>query len=234
MRSCSRCGVPYGVRERSQLPNAPYVSDLTSLRGGRTATAARSRRRRLAPTRRVASTPARVNGFAVLRSAPALRVTQAGAPASRPVRPAGVRPAGGPAETLSDGRSWSGASARPDDVRCRVIHQETARLEPVARAGAPPAPVGTDGGAAIQACRRTRQSALVAPLPSVAPVGRSRTSFGPAPTTLSASSPSRNAPARPCSVRAWPSRQGTISPGATRAVGVTQEHPLRRQIARFG
>ena len=60
------------------------------------------------PARRVASTPARVNGFAVLRCAPALRVTQAGAPASWPVRPAGVRPASGPAAP-SNG---SGGNAR--------------------------------------------------------------------------------------------------------------------------
>ena len=185
------------------------------------------------PARRVASTPARVNGFAVLRYAPALRVTRTGAPASWPGT-AGRKPAGlGSDRDPEDRASRSRPSALSDDVRRPFIHQEKARLEPVAHADAPPAPSRHGRRRKSKPCRRTR-SQLWSP-----PCHRSRQSAAPARRLARRRRPGARRRDRAmrrrsrCSVRAWPSRQGTISPGATRAIGVPQERPLPRETGGF-
>ncbi len=185
------------------------------------------------PARRVASTPARVNGFAVLRYAPALRVTRTGAPASWPGT-AGRKPAGLGSDRDPEDRALMVQAVRPVRRRTSPVHPPG---EGAARTGRPrrraSSPQSARTAPQSKPCRRTR-SQLWSP-----PCHRSRQSAAPARRLARRRRPGARRRDRAmrrrsrCSVRAWPSRQGTISPGATRAIGVPQERPLRRETGGF-
>ena len=134
------------ARGRCAPPSIPRPAGVPRATRARQRRASPSRRRRLDTSEGVASAPARVNGFAVLRCAPALRVTRAGAPASRLVRPAGIRPASETSRRPEvTGAHGAARPPSPTTYAARVVHEQPPPLELVR----PAHEVGRDGEAGL-------------------------------------------------------------------------------------